>query len=115
MSEVDYVVMDVQDETERYLYHIEEALGSSDVVETRRHVQESTLAAQSIIENLEELMNSTEDPDVADSVEEAVQHLVMSIDQADLAMDVSEDEIEDILLEMRRHAERACALVSELA
>jgi hypothetical protein len=115
VSDAEVYVVNVQDEADRYISHIEEALSSVDSDEIRQHIREAIPVGQTLMDALEDLLNSTEDPDMADRAEEAMHHLGMSLDEADRALESPDEDIEDILSEMRRYAEHTALSVSQLS
>ena len=111
MGEEQTFMMSAQEQADRYITHIDEALASGDPLEMRHHIQEAMPYGQMIIDNLEDALNETEDPDVVDRIEEAMDHLSISMEQGDQALEMLEDEMPDLLMEMRRHAEQSTSFL----
>jgi hypothetical protein len=82
-------------------------MASDDIDSIRQHVQEAMAYGQNVLDSLDPALDAAEDPDVIDNIEEATHQMVMSMDQGDQALEASEDEMSDLLVEMRRHAEQS--------
>jgi len=106
-------LVNAQDQANQYTRQIDQAMASGSPDEMRQHIEEAMAFGQNALDHLDGALSMTEDPDVADRVEEAMHHLGLSMDQGDQGLDASEDEIEDFISEMRRHAQQSTLYLSE--
>jgi len=106
-------LLNAQNQASQYMRRIDEAMAADDPVEMKQHVQEAIPFGQNALDHLDDALSMTEDPDVADRVEEAMHHLGLSMDQGDQALDASEEEMEDFVAEMRKHAQQSTVYLGE--
>jgi len=103
-----------QAQMNQYVHHVEEAIIASGPEEMRRHVAEAMPFGVAAADNLEDALSETEDPEAADRIEEAMHHLGLSMDHGDQALEAPDDEVENFLSEMQKHALQSASFVGEL-
>ena len=113
MADEQVRLINAQDQANQYMRWVEEAVAAEGPDEMRQHIQEAMAFGQNALDHLDEALSMTEDPDVADRVKEAMYHLGLSMDQGDQVLDASEEDIEDFISEMRRHARQSTAYLGE--
>lgn len=106
-------LLNAQDQISRYVRHIDEAAGSGEPGEMRRYLREAVPFGQNTLDDLDEALNMTEDPLVAEAVEGAMRHIAWSIDQGDQAIEASDDEMEELVSDMRKQAQQAASYLAE--
>lgn len=97
-------LINAQDQASQYIHYIDEAMAAPDPDEMRSHIQDALAYGQNVLDHLDEASEQCVNPDVLDLVDEATQHIALSIDEGDQALDSSDEEIEEHVSEMRRHA-----------
>ena len=113
MADEQVRLINAQDQANQYMHRVEEAVAAEGPDEMRQHIQEAMAFGQNALDHLDEALTMTEDPDVAVRVEEAMHHLGLSMDRGDQALDASEEDIEDFISEVRRHARQSAAYLGE--
>lgn len=114
VSEDELQLIGAQEDGDRYLRRIFEAISADSPDEARRQVQEALNFGDSMMDSLEEALTISEDPEGADLIEDAMQNLGLSMDLGEQIMDAGDEELDDLLSEMRRYAEQAADRVSQL-
>lgn len=106
-------LLNAHDQMAEYLKFIDEALGEEEVSKTKLQLERALSHAQHALDELEEAMTSIENPDSVDSIEAAINSLVVSMDLGDQAVDALDDEVEDLVSDMRRRALQATAYIND--
>lgn len=107
MAEERMHLLDAQERASELLSTIDEAVASRNADEMRHHVEAALNVGQIMQDRLEEALSVTEDLDMADQVEESMHHLNMAMDQGEQALDATDEEAEECVLEMRKHGQQS--------
>lgn len=117
MEDQTTLLFNAQEQCSQYLQHIDEALAAGDTDEMRELVQEAIDFGQNALDHIADAEDRAGelgiDHDVTEVMDEAMLHLGLSIDQGNQALDASDEEIEDYISEMRRHAAEAMVYTNE--
>ncbi|GEM_PF-6333312 len=113
MAEEQTYLLNANVPAQQMLRHIDEAFAVSDVEEVREHVQQTLDAAQDYAEELDGAFGITEAPDLSDLIEECMRHLDMVIEHGEAALDAPDEDVEEYLSAMLRHAQQSYAYLQE--
>ncbi|HEX2988855.1 MAG TPA: hypothetical protein VHS06_11895 [Chloroflexota bacterium] len=113
MAEEQTYLLDANAPAQQMLHDIDEARAADEPDLRREHIQLALDAAQSYADDLDSALTTTEDPDLSDRIEEAVHHLDMAIEQGEAAIDAPDEDLEEYLSTMDRHAEQSYARLQE--
>jgi ABC-type transporter Mla subunit MlaD len=114
MSSEELYTVNVQNQGERYLSCIAEAMDCSDAGEMTRHVQEAIPVGQSLMDDLEELLDSTEDADISEKIAQAMHQIGLAVDQTYDSLESSQEELPELINQIHRHAERALDYIYQI-
>ncbi|MCL6630830.1 MAG: hypothetical protein K6U00_14645 [Armatimonadetes bacterium] len=106
-------LLNAHDQMAEYLKSIDEALAEDEVSKTELQIEKALSHAQHTLDELDEAMSSIENPDTVDSIEAAMNSLVVSMDLGDQVVDAPEDELEDLISDMRERALQATAYIND--
>lgn len=114
MPEEQAYLMNAQEQVNSYLHHIDEALDSAYEDDMREHTGQAMPYGQNALIILEDVLDDIEDSDLADRVEASMLHLGMSLEQGELVMESSDDNLEETIAEMRRQADLSMGYLNDL-
>lgn len=106
-------LLNAHDQVAEYLKFIDEALGEEEVSKAKLQLERALSHAQHALDELDEAMSSIENPDSVDSIEAAMNSLVVSMDLADQGIDAHEDELQGLISDMRERVLQAAAYIND--
>ncbi len=113
MAEEGTYLLDACALAQEMLGHIDEAVATSDAEVARDHIEQAIDAAEDCQDELDGALSENEEPEISDQLEEALHHLDMAIDRGEAALDAPDEEVEDHLAFMLRHARQSHAFLQE--
>ena len=111
MAEEQTYLLDACALAQEMLGHVDEAAGTSDPEAAREHIEQALDVAQDFQEELDGTLSASEEPEMSDQLEEALHHLDMATELGETALDAPDEEIEDHLSSMLRHAQQSYAFL----
>jgi hypothetical protein len=106
-------LLNAHDQAAEYIRLINEALTAEDTSEMKQKIEDALSFAQNSLDELDEAMAKIESPEAVEHIEAAMNGLVVSMDLGDQVLEASEDEVEDLVSEMRQHALEATAYLND--
>lgn len=108
----EYLVQEIDltgacDYGEQYLRMIDEAANAEEPDDTRMCIGDALMVGQSVLDLLEDGIAKQTEVEHLDRLEASLHQFILSMDTAEQAIEISDDDLCDLVAEMRRYAERA--------
>lgn len=110
MSDID--LTGAHEYCEQYLRCVDEAVNAEDPDDARMSIGDALMVGQMVLDVLEEAMASPTAFDCSDQLDEVMHLFILSMDTADQAIEVGDEDLGDLTLEMKRHADVALHLLT---
>ncbi len=107
-------ILNAKNQISEYVNDINQAVESGSPDEVRELVTVAMPFGQDAIINLEEADNLSDDPEVSERIGEAMNHLGMSVNFGDEAIKASDDEVMNVVVEMKRHADLSTGYLDDV-